>query len=264
MSAIYRYSNDQMNQTVRYSFPPERIISLVPSQTELLYDLGLKDRIVGVTKFCIYPQHKPILASKIGGTKKLNLREIYLLKPDLIIGNKEENDRQQIEELKQYFPVWMSDIYTMDDAINMIKGIGEITATEKEAEIISAKISSEFKGIKSASERIKALYLIWKKPWMAAGKSTFIDNMLSQCGFENILAEERYPVLSDENITALSPDVIFLSTEPYPFKEKHIAELQKRVPAAKIALADGEFFSWYGSRLLHAPKYFNSLIKELH
>lgn len=263
MSALYRYSTDQMNRKVRYNFPPQRIVSLVPSQTELLFDLDLQERIVGRTKFCIHPHDKLILTPKIGGTKKLDMKKIHLLQPDLIIGNKEENDRQQIELLKQDFPVWMSDICTLDDALDMIAGVGKITGTEDTSVNLCDKISIAFKGIKKVSNRMSVLYLIWKKPWMTVGKNTFIDDMLSKCGFENILMAERYPILSNEDISALTPEVILLSSEPYPFSEKHIPALQKLAPSAKIILVNGEFFSWYGSRLLYAPEYFNRLIKEL-
>ena len=117
---------DQMHREVKIDSPPKRIVSLVPSQTELLYDLGLQDNIVGQTLFCIHPADKHKTKTIIGGTKKLKLELILALQPDLIIGNKEENEQQQIEYLMQNATVWMSDIYTLSDSLEMIKSIGEI------------------------------------------------------------------------------------------------------------------------------------------
>ncbi len=257
-----RTVTDQMGRSVELPVHPMRIISLVPSQTELLYDLGLAHRIAGQTIFCVHPRAAFESAVKVGGTKKLQLDKIRTLKPDLIIGNKEENEQSQIEILEKEFPVWMSDIHTLEDALVMIRSVGDITDTAIRANEIAAGIESVFDDL-HIRPRGSALYLIWRDPWMAAGRKTFIHQMLRTAGFRNIITdpESRYPELTTEQIQKLSPDCILLSSEPYPFREKHIAELQAVCPDAQIVLVDGEMFSWYGSRLLKAPGYICQLGK---
>lgn len=271
-------TTDQLGHSVEIPFPPTRIISLVPSQTELLYDLGLDAEVVGITKFCVHPPEWRKTKTIIGGTKKFNFEVIDRLKPDLIIGNKEENYKEGIEALRQKYPVWMSDIVTPADAMNMMRSVGEITGRATQAEKLITEIQRSLDGIKGwlrepqppekkvvlpsrASGNGKmVLYLIWRNPWMGAATNTFIHEMLTLAGFENCLSErERYPELSVVDLTTLNPDLIFLSSEPYPFSEKHIEEIQSLVPNAKILLVDGEMFSWYGSRMRHFASYLATL-----
>ena len=254
---------DQMNRTVDVPSTPKRIISLVPSQTELLFYLGLDNEIIGITKFCIHPSDKVKQKVKIGGTKTLNINLIKELKPDLIIGNKEENERSQIEELMKSFPVWMSDIADLDGATDMIKRVGELVRKNTGAEKLAGAINSGFDRLDIKKQNLRVAYLIWRKPYIIAGKGTFIDDMLQKCSLTNAFDAERYPELTAEQLKAAKPDVVLLSSEPYPFKEKHIAEFKALLPGAVIKLVDGELFSWYGSRLLNAPGYFKHLIKEL-
>ncbi|MFD0794017.1 cobalamin-binding protein [Mucilaginibacter litoreus] len=255
---------DQMKRVVNVSANPKRIVSLVPSQTELLFELGLNEQIVGVTKFCIHPADKVKNIKKVGGTKQLNTERIDLIKPDLIIGNKEENEQSQIEQLSQHYPIWMSDIVDLASALNMIAEIGEITGKSEKASWLTAQITTNFDNLEPLPAKLNVLYLIWRKPYMAAGKHTFINDMLARCGFNNIIHQSRYPELSMAEIQLLDPDVILLSSEPYPFADQHINELKEIVPEARILLTDGELFSWYGSRLLHSPGYFRTLIKKLN
>lgn len=253
-----------MGRRVDISLPVSRIVSIVPSQTELLVDFGLKEQIVGVTRFCIHPKALRRSKTNVGGTKKLHLDRIRALKPDLIIGNKEENERSDIEALETEFPVWMTDIVTVSDALEMIHQLGEITATSLKAEEIVQQIQSDFEELKTFAQQFpvkKVAYLIWKDPMMCAGKGTFIDEMLQMIQLENVLTIERYPNLADRSE---EPEVILLSSEPYPFKEKHLDELQTEFPDAKILLVDGEIFSWYGSRLLHAKKGMMEILKKIH
>lgn len=248
---------DHLNRTIFLPKPPERIISLVPSQTELLVDLGLEEKIVGITKFCVYPKDLKKRKTIVGGTKNYRFEVIEALKPDLIIGNKEENDREGIEMLASIYPVWMSDIYTLDDSLRMISDVGILTGTSSKAEQLVQEIQNSF------SEKISfkgtCVYLIWENPLLAAGKNTFIDSMLRKAGFENLIQSARYPALSEDQLISLSPDFLLLSSEPFPFKEKHIAFFQNLLPKTKLILADGELFSWYGSRLLQSSRYFKRL-----
>ena len=254
---------DQLGREVFLPGTPKRIISVVPSQTELLFYLGLNDEVIGITKFCIHPADKFKSTTKIGGTKQLDLARIKLLKPDLIIANKEENEREQLEGLMQHFPVWISDIYDLADALEMIERVGELVSRKKEAGELSNSINRSFNSFNSPLRNLRVAYFIWRKPYMVAGKNTFIDSMLQKCGLINAFELERYPEVDAEMLIEAKPDIILLSSEPYPFKEKHIAELKAIVPSAIIELVDGEMFSWYGSRLLEAPGYFDDLVKNL-
>jgi ABC-type Fe3+-hydroxamate transport system substrate-binding protein len=254
---------DQLNRKVELPGIPKRIISIVPSQTELLFYLGLNAEVIGITKFCVHPAAKLNSTAKIGGTKQLDIEKIRLLAPDLIIANKEENDRLQVEELMNICPVWVSDISDLYSALQMIECIGNITGRSEQATILCKTIISRFDGIKLPLLTLKVAYLIWRKPYMLAGKNTFIDSMLQRCGFNNAIESERYPEIGTEGLITVNPDVIFLSSEPYPFAQKHIEEFKVHLPNARIILVDGEMFSWYGSRLLYAPAYFEQLISGL-
>jgi ABC-type Fe3+-hydroxamate transport system substrate-binding protein len=259
-------NTDQMGRLVSLPGKPMRIVSLVPSQTELLYHLGLGDRVVGITKFCIHPPEWFKTKTRVGGTKKINFNAIAKLKPDLIIGNKEENDRESIEQLMQHYPVWMSDIKTLDDAKDMIVAIGQLTQSEGKAVEINNAIDNGFSLLTPLYPTHSVLYLIWNNPYMAAGSDTFINHLLERCGFyiPGILSENeiRYPELSEDQIFHRNPEIILLSSEPFPFKEIHIKALQAILPKAKIILVDGEMFSWYGSRLIQTGPYLSSLLSS--
>lgn len=258
-----------MMRKVEISSSPMRIISLVPSQTELLYDLGLNDEVVGITKFCIHPQHWLKEKTIVGGTKQLNHQKIESLKPDLIIGNKEENSKNDIELLMQKYPVWMSDINTLKEALQMIESIANITQTSKKGNQLIEKINHEFELLPHANQSKKRIaYFIWNKPMMVAGKDNFINSILSSLGFENVFANQlnspqisyRYPQITSTELAAAAPDTIYLSSEPFPFKDKHVQQFKAICPDAEIKIVDGEMFSWYGSRLSFAPTYFKTLI----
>ena len=256
---------DQLGNKLKFKIMPHRIISVVPSQTELLYDLGLENNLIGITKFCIHPEELYKSKFKVGGTKQLNLEKIKALQPDLIIANKEENDREQIEELQKHFPVWISDIFTLEDALNMINELGKLFKKETIAHKMINEINYSFSNLIKFTHSKKICYLIWNNPIMAAGKKTFINDMLIRCGFENAIQSEdsRYPVLSINNLQTYNPEVVFLSSEPYPFKKHHLEYFKKHLPNANLILVDGEMFSWYGSRLLKACNYFKIIQENL-
>jgi ABC-type Fe3+-hydroxamate transport system substrate-binding protein len=248
---------DHLDRTIFLPKPPERIISLVPSQTELLVDLGLEEKLVGVTKFCVHPGHLRKSKTIVGGTKNYRFDVIDFLKPDLIIGNKEENDHEGIEKLASKYPVWMSDIFDLKDSLRMISDLGELTGTKGKAAEVIFQIEKSL--AQPTAKKGTCVYLIWENPKMAAGKNTFIDSMLSVAGFENLVEKLRYPEITEEALINLSPDYLLLSSEPFPFKEKHIKTFQELLPSSTIKLVDGELFSWYGSRLVHAADYFMCL-----
>ena len=238
---------------------PQRIVSLVPSQTELLYDLGLGDRVVGITKFCVHPEIWYHSKTRIGGTKTVNIPKVLALKPDFIIANREENDREQVEALAAHCPVWTTDVKTLDDALEMILSAGNLTGTTDKALEIIEKIKTGFEKLaekKAQTAPVSAAYLIWRKPYMAAGGDTFIHDMMSRAGFSNVFAgQNRYPECPADVLAALQPQYVLLSSEPFPFSEKHIAEIREICPTAKVKIVDGEMFSWYGSRLVRAAEY---------
>lgn len=257
---------DQMGRQVRVAhWPPRRIVSIVPSQTEYLHALGLEKEVVGITKFCVHPAHWFQSNPRVGGTKTLDYHKIAALQPDLIIGNKEENTQAQIEWLAQRYPIWMSDIYTLDHALEMMRQVGKLVDKTTESQQLARDIAERFEHLALPDAyRLRAAYLIWRKPYMAAASGTFVDDMLQRAGFENVFSKlSRYPEITAEQLASASPQVILLSSEPYPFAEKHLAEIREICPAAAVVLVDGEMFSWYGSRLLEAPAYFERIRQRL-
>ncbi len=257
---------DQIGNTVQINKESKhlRIVSLVPSQTELLYYLGAN--VVGQTIFCVHPENVFKEAVKIGGTKRLNIDKILSLKPDLIIGNKEENERSQIEELSKHFPTWVSDIFTLEDALDMIGSLGLITGNDRESNILKNNILLGFNKLNSSNIKTRyAAYVIWKDPIMIAGRNTFINDLMTRCGLTNVCKDDssRYPEISLAKLQEHAPEYLLLSTEPFPFKEEHVNFFQENLPDTKVVLVDGEYFSWYGNRLLGFPEYVQKELPEL-
>jgi ABC-type Fe3+-hydroxamate transport system substrate-binding protein len=253
-----------LKQTALLDNLPKRIVSLVPSQTELLYHLGLEDETIGITKFCVHPQNWFKTKQQVGGTKTVNIATVHQLKPDIIIANKEENVKEQIEELAKDYPVWLTDVNNLTDALQMIADIGVLTGKAKTANALITSISGAFKEMPQIKVPLKTAYLIWRKPYMTVGGDTFINDMLQHCGFQNIFSDKkRYPEINLADLPIAHCQLLLLSSEPYPFKQKHLDELRAQLPGIKIKLADGEFFSWYGSRLLQSPRYFTELLFKI-
>ena len=204
---------DQMNRTIKVAYTPQRIVSVVPSQTELLFDLGLGERVIGITKFCIHPNHWYRNKKRVGGTKRLNIELIKELKPDLIIGNKEENTAADILELEKHFPVWMSDIFILEDVYSMIESLGSLLDVRAQSVRIKNEIATSFSNFtlhKSLQKKWKTLYFIWKNPYMIAADDTFINNILEIGGFENAAIHlDRYPALTETQLIELRPELIF-------------------------------------------------------
>lgn len=257
---------DQLNRNLHIRETPKRIISLVPSQTELLVDLGLESSIVGLTKFCVHPDHLRKSKTIVGGTKQVHFDKIKDLAPDIILCNKEENTKEMISELEQIATVHISDVFKMDDALELIEMYGALFNVQQNANTLCTSIHQEqeafFEFIKNRKS-LKVAYFIWKNPWMVAAKDTFIDSLLNLNNFENYFGkQQRYPEI---NIASISEelDLMLLSSEPYPFSSEDIQEIKEQFPKTKIILVDGEYFSWFGSRLQKAFKYFKLLQQEL-
>lgn len=255
---------DQIGNRIEINEPPKRIISLIPSQSEYLWDLGLKAQLVGISKFCIHPKEMFETITRVGGTKQLDIEKIRSLKPDLIIGNKEENVKEQIEELQKEFKVWMSDVNTLSEALEMMLQIGEMCGKKSESEHMVEKINKDLEQIKSVFNNRTAAYFIWNKPYMVVGSNTFINAVLEHVGIKNCFENKsRYPETSIEELKDLKPNLILLSSEPYPFQETHAKEIQDQLPKSKVMLVDGEMFSWYGSHLLSLRSYILNLRSQL-
>jgi ABC-type Fe3+-hydroxamate transport system substrate-binding protein len=264
-----RLFSDQTGRKIPLNKTPKRIISVVPSQTELLFDFELDKEVIGITKFCIHPKEWFRTKTKVGGTKHLKLEVIHQLNPDLIIANKEENVKEQIEELAKHYPVWLSDVKNLDDAYEMIEQIGLLTNKSNKSKEIVEAIKKEFSQLllnntPPTGGAGGTSYLIWQKPYMTVGGDTFINAMMEVAGFDNIFKHQtRYPIVSIKDLHIANCQLLLLSSEPFPFKQKHIDELQSLLPNTKIILVDGEMFSWYGSRLLQAPEYYIKLHKQI-
>ena len=250
-----------MGRGITINYPPRRIISLVPSQTELLYDLGLDDEVIGITKFCVHPHEWFRNKQRIGGTKNVNMDLVRSLQPDLIIANKEENTQAQVEELAALFPTWVSNIQTIDDGLQMIRDVGALVGKSERAQLLTTDITNGFNNLKKAAVPQRVAYFIWRNPWMCAGGDTFINNMIEHMGWTNVLSGKmRYPEIALQELADKQVNKILLSSEPYPFKDAHIAEIKAVLPDAEVLLVDGEMFSWYGSRMLEATAYLRKLI----
>jgi ABC-type Fe3+-hydroxamate transport system substrate-binding protein len=243
-----------------------RIISLVPSLTEFLWALGLEQEVVGITKFCIHPNQWWREKTRVGGTKQLHLELIASLEPTLIIANKEENTKDDIEWLQSKYEVLLTDITTLDDAFFYLQEIGKRVGREGQANALVNQINNNFQALGQVGRGATFLYFIWQDPYFVVGPKTYIHALLSHFGFENYCTIERYPelqeVLSQKEGASAHPDYIFLSSEPYPFEQKHFKAIQQKFPQSKILLVDGEMCSWYGSRMLEVPGYFEQLFAD--
>ena len=256
---------------VEHNFPtsPKRIISLVPSQTKTLFDLGLEDQLVGITKFCIHPYQLQATKTKVGGTKKVNLEKIKALSPDIIVANKEENTLEMVEELRAICPVWVTDVNNLDDNYQMIEDFGLIFNKRIEARKWIDKIKHaqlDFMRFISDKEEQKCAYFIWREPFMVAGGNTYINELLTLNRFINIYADkaERYPEIEIKKIRIEGdPELVFLSSEPYPFKEEHAFEIGRFTHHGKTIFVDGEMFSWSGTHLFYAFDYFKQIHKRI-
>ena len=248
---------------IKYHKKYSRIISVVPSLTELLSDLDLEQEVVGITKFCIHPAEWFHRKERVGGTKTLKIEIIKKLQPELIICNKEENTREQVEELSKTCDVLLTDINNLESALIAIRNIGQLTGRIKQADKLTISIKSKFQELKKVTavrRTKKAAYLIWKEPFMAAGCDTFINDMMTYCGFTNTFYDiERYPETTLVDLGRRGCEIILLSSEPYPFKQSHAAKIKAALHDVEVKLVDGEMFSWYGSRLLNAADYFKNL-----
>ena len=230
----------------------QKIISLVPSLTELVIDLGLEDHLVGRTRFCVNPQEVVEEIPIVGGTKNPRLNKIREISPDYIIANKEENRPEHVTELMDDFEVNVTEIATIEDALITIHEFGQVFDREKAANQLITDIQNRLEERPDESE-LRTAYMIWKDPWMTVGHDTYIHDVMQHWNLTNVFGDKtRYPEFNLNELKKYNPDLVLLSSEPYPFKEKHIAQVEEVCPAARVLLVEGEWFSWYGSHMKHA------------
>lgn len=242
---------------------PQRIISLVPSLTELVIELGLEKELIGRTRFCIHPKEKVDQIPIVGGTKNPRLDKIQNLEPDYIIANKEENRPEDIAALKGNFEINITDIATIEDALIVIHQLGKLFNQQKKAQKLINNIQNALDN-RPETSLLTSAYLIWKDPWMTVGGDTYIHDILEHWNLSNVFSDQkRYPKIDLDELKKQNPDLILLSSEPYPFKEKHMAQIEEVCPAARVLLVEGEWFSWYGSRMEHAFKRLNGWRKTI-
>ncbi|WP_334112944.1 ABC transporter substrate-binding protein [Paucihalobacter sp.] len=245
-----------------------RIISLVPSQTELLVDLGLQSSMVGVTKFCVHPENLRMEIPVVGGTKQVNFKKIKALNPDIILCNKEENTLDMVQQLQDIAKVEIRDVNTFDDALTLIKFYGDLFNVKYLSQAIIDKIEADrytFRKRFINVSRVKVAYFIWQQPYMVAANNTFINARIEEVGFSNVFkSKNRYPEIDLVDQDLHKTEIILLSSEPFPFKTEHVKQFKALFPDKQVIIADGEMFSWYGSRLQGAFKYFESLHETLN
>jgi ABC-type Fe3+-hydroxamate transport system substrate-binding protein len=241
---------------------PSRIVSLVPSLTEALFILGLGSRLVGVTEWCVHPADAVAGLPKVGGTKNPDLAAIRALAPELVIANHEENKRQDVERLEASgIPVWVTYPRTVAEGVALLRELAEAGgATSALGEVVEP-VERALAAARAArpTQRARVFCPIWKNPWMTVGADTYIHDLLTLCGGENVFAEygdRRYPVVRDEEIVAAAPEVVLLPDEPYPFTAEEAQALRALpIPAARdgrIHRIDGTLVSWYGPRIARA------------
>lgn len=252
--------HDQVGNRLTLDRPARRIVSLVPSQTALLHHWGLERETVGITKFCIHPRKWWQSKTRVGGTKSLHIPTIQSLCPDVIIGNKEENTKADIRELQANHTVYVSDVKTLEDAYHMMHSLGRLCGKETSAAALIDQLRQDIRSMRKTAGRV--LYLIWKNPYMACGTATFIHTVLETAGWTNVVQQERYVTITEEDIRRWQPDCIFLSSEPFPFRARHQADLAE-VCRAKVCLVDGQVFSWYGAHQLKIKPYVEQLTDRL-
>jgi ABC-type Fe3+-hydroxamate transport system substrate-binding protein len=252
-------ATDARGQRIVVEEAPQRIISLVPSQTELLAHLGLDERVVGITRFCVHPKEWKPRKGIVGGTKQLNMKRIRPLAPDLVLANKEENTPEMVEALEAFAPVFVTDVADVPGALSMIRTVGRLTGTAPQADTLASAIDAGFAELRPLPP-LRAAYLIWRRPYMTVGGDTFIHDVMSHGGLVNVFAEaSRYPEVTLTDLAAAQPEVLLLASEPFPFQEQHFDEFHETLPDVPLAVVDGELFSWYGPRLLQTPEYLREL-----
>lgn len=254
--------------------PAERIISLVPSETETLYYLGAAERIVGITEYCIHP--RPLYKSRprVGGPKTPKFERIRELAPDLILASKEENTREAVEELRGIAPTYVCEVITLDDAQNLMAALGILVGEEENAARFNATIETarqRFSDKPPGYQFRRALYLVWKQPYRGISEQTYIFHLLSASGLKPLVFPElpsRYPELTSEVIAQSGAELVIFPDEPFNFTYRDIDEFSEAFPQLPAVTnhalfkVDGATLCWYGYRTTYALEYIARVLQE--
>lgn len=264
---------DATGEVMDFEQPARRIVSLVPSTTETAFALGAGERLVGVTRFCVRPAEALQRCSTVGGTKSPRLESIRELEPDLVLANQEENRREDVAALRRFTQVYVAFPRDVSSAIEEIDALGNLLGCTEAARSISTELRAALKRLREQAREhplFSFLYLIWRNPYMAAGRGTFISAFLNEIGGENAadVRQERYPELTVDDIRGLHPDVVLFGSEPFPFREEHVTELHERLGAEQdrrpaCYLVDGQALSWHGVRMREGIPYLMRLTERL-
>jgi ABC-type Fe3+-hydroxamate transport system substrate-binding protein len=238
---------DALGRTLDITRPPERIVSLVPSLTELLYDLGAGARVAACTDYCLYPAFELKSLPRVGGQKDPDLEKLLSLRPDFVVVAKEENLARDVAKLEAAgVPVFVTDVQTVDDALRLPFQLGAALGVPRPTS--QALHDGMAAGVEAArrigpAEPLRALCYVWRDPWIAAGGDTYLSDVLRACGALNVIGDRaRYPKVDLKTAQELRPDIVVLPSEPYPFTEADLPSVKNGV------LVDGTVLCWYGPR----------------
>ena len=261
---------DASGVALALSAAPRRIVSLIPSTTELLCALGLAEALVGVTVYCVEPRDVVRGKTRVGGEKDPDLAAIRSLAPDLVIANVEENRREDVDALRAVgIPVWVTYPRTVAEGLAMIRDLGEVTGARDRARALLDTLEplyAQARARAAARPPVSVFYPIWREPWMTVGADTYVHDLLATCGGANVFADRvRYPTITLDEMAARGPEVIFLPDEPFRFRRAHLRDFDAypAVPAVRngrMHLVDGKPFSWHGPRLAEALRKLPDLL----
>jgi len=250
---------------------PQKVVSLIPSVTETLFEIGAGRKIAGITDYCIFPKDKVKDVAKVGGPKSVNKDLIDKINPDLIFMDPEENTLDDFEELRREYPIFVINVRTVEDSVEFLRSIGELFELEQKAESFISRINRYLHDLRSKYKNAPArriLILIWKDPYYVPGSGTYITSLAETYGVVNVFADKTgYFRVEEEGIIGVSPDIILLPDEPYEFKDEDVSAFNRLFENSgakpKIRIVSGANLCWYGVRTLEGLKYFDGVFSEI-
>jgi ABC-type Fe3+-hydroxamate transport system substrate-binding protein len=242
---------DVLGNELTFMAPPRRVVSLVPSLTETLFELGVGESVVGITDFCIFPERLEL--PRVGGTKNPRVEQIRELRPDLVYVNLEENLKRHADAIAEFAPLFVTEPKTIDDCAALIRTLAAIHAVTSSGELLATELERVHAAM--APRNFTFACPIWKKPWMWCGGDTYVSHLVAAAGGRNVIEElERYPAVALDDVLARKPEIIFLPDEPYEFTEEDAAELRARGPRI-IGPFAGHLFTWHGTRTIRGLQF---------
>ena len=257
---------DDLDNYFEFEEPPGRIVSLVPSLTETLIELGAAERVVGCTEWCVHPADVTAGIPKVGGTKNVSVSKVLELEPDLVIANKEENRERHVDALREEVPVFVTYPCTLDDGLQTLLDMGTICGNPEGAVAVENRCRTILVELFASNpKQLLTACMIWRDPWMAAGPATYMSDLIERCGFENVFGRQpdRYPDTTLEEVFARDVEVVLLPDEPYEFGSRDVIDVMRArpddSPAREIVLLDGSYLTWYGVRTEPALEFLRNL-----